>query len=93
MGISHYSMTLRMITMLMMRWSYVQGMVQWMQKHARVLTTPSTPEGRVAGPSLPEEVEQLHSAESAASEASYWPVSQPSPHVHVNHHPGVMLWT
>ena len=55
----------------------VQGMVQWMQKHARVLTTPSTPEGRVAGPSLPEEVEQLHGAESAASEASYWPVSCP----------------
>ena len=52
-------------------------MVQWMQKHARVLTTPSTPEGQVAGPSLPEEVEQLHSAESAASDASYWPVSRP----------------
>ena len=50
-------------------------MVQWMQKHARVLTTPSTPEGRVAGPSLPEKVEQLHGAESAASEAIYWPVS------------------
>ncbi|CAK0785353.1 hypothetical protein CVIRNUC_008560 [Coccomyxa viridis] len=54
--------------------SLAEGMVQWMQKHARVLTTPSTPEGRVAGPSLPEEVEQLHSAESAASEPSYWPV-------------------
>ena len=51
-------------------------MVQWMQKHARVLTTPSTPEGRVAGPSLPEEVEQLHGAESPASEANYWLVSR-----------------
>ncbi len=45
-----------------------------MQKHARVLTTPSTSEGQVAGPSLPEQVEELHNAESAASEAQYWPV-------------------
>lgn len=52
----------------------MQALVQWMQKHARVLTTPSTPEGQVAGPSLPEQVEELHSAESAATEAQYWPV-------------------
>lgn len=43
-----------------------------MQKHSRVLTTPSTPDGQVAGPSLPEEVEELHSSESAASEPNYW---------------------
>ena len=52
----------------------MQALVQWMQKHARVLTTPSTSEGQVAGPSLPEEVEELHNADSAASEAMYWPV-------------------
>ena len=52
----------------------MQALAQWMQKHARVLTTPSTPEGQVAGPSLPEQVEELHGAESAATEAQYWPV-------------------
>ena len=52
----------------------MQALVQWMQKHARVLTTPSTPEGQVAGPSLPEEVEHLHASEAAASEPNYWPV-------------------
>ena len=57
----------------------MQALVQWMQKHARVLTTPSTPEGQVAGPSLPEEVEELHNAEAAASEAKYWPVRSGSP--------------
>jgi len=55
----------------------MQALVQWMQKHARVLTTPSTPEGLVAGPSLPEDVEELHDAKSAASEANYWPVRLP----------------
>ena len=45
----------------------------------------------MAGPSLPEEVEQLHSAESAASEPSYWPVSRPLRFA-CHHHPGVMLW-
>ena len=52
----------------------MQALVQWMQMHARVLTTPSTSEGEVAGPSLPEEVEELHNAESATSDAKYWPV-------------------
>ncbi|CAL5224153.1 g6790 [Coccomyxa viridis] len=54
--------------------SIAEALVQWMQKHARVLTTPSTSEGEVAGPSLPEEVEELHNAESATSQAKYWPV-------------------
>ena len=58
---------------------YTQALVQWMQKHARVLTTPSTPEGQVAGPSLPEQVEELHNAEAAASEADYWPVGSEVP--------------
>ena len=61
----------------------MQALVQWMQKHARVLTTPSTPEGLVAGPSLPEDVEELHNAESAASEANYWPVRLPICLIHL----------
>lgn len=48
-----------------------------MQRHARVLTMASSSNGEAAGPSLPEQVEGLHSMESATEQqADYWPVLQ-----------------
>lgn len=48
-----------------------------MQRHARVLTTASSPSGEAAGPSLPEQIEALHSSESAPEQQPhYWHLLQ-----------------
>ncbi|BDA46981.1 Nuclear pore complex protein NUP85 [Coccomyxa sp. Obi] len=57
--------------------SFVEALSAWMQRHARVLTMASSSNGEAMGPSLPEQVESLHSAESATErQPEYWPVLQ-----------------
>lgn len=55
----------------------VQALVAWMQRHARVLTIASSPSGEALGPSLPEQIEELHSAEATPEQQpQYWPLVQ-----------------
>ncbi len=56
---------------------HMQALAAWVQRHARVLTTASAPSGEAAGPSLPEQIEALHSSESAPEQQpQYWPLLQ-----------------
>ena len=52
----------------------IQALVQWMQRHARVLTTPAAGGAGGAAASLPDQAEVLHAAERPEQASVYWPV-------------------
>ena len=52
----------------------MQAQVQWMQKHARVLTTPAAADLGSAAASLPDQTEALHAAERPEQDSRYWRV-------------------